>query len=403
MEKKEVKKLVVLFVAILLVGIFVDASRNDSITDTLLERQELGGASREESLKLSIEGLEDQLDYVVEVEAIRPTKEVAEVLFCAAIEEIEASFAALEGQEGLLALPLAKEYQRGAVRARWSVEPWEFVATDGTIYQEKIPESGQIVNLSVILSCGNYEKGYQFAYELAYVPKGKVQTLLEALDQWFAVEMEKEGQEVLYLPTELLGTRLQWTKERSQVTLSLLGLEILALVAIVLANKEKKRREEQKRQRQLEADYPEIVGQLTLLLGAGMNGRQSWNIIATQYLVNRQKRVVPEKIAYERMVIMNRRISEGENEKLAYQGFANVLQHTSYHRLIRLLIANLEKGATGITQSLEQEAKTAYEQKVFLAKKAGEEASTRMLMPLMLMMVLVMAIVMAPAVIDFMG
>jgi len=43
----------------------------------------------------------------------------------------------------------------------------------------------------------------------------------------------------------------------------------------------------------------------------------------------------------------------------------------------------------------------AYEQRVLLAKRLGEEASTKMLIPLMLMMVLVMGIVMIPAIISF--
>ena len=100
---------------------------------------------------------------------------------------------------------------------------------------------------------------------------------------------------------------------------------------------------------------------------------------------------------------MNRKIQEGENEKIAYQEFADEMKNAGFHRLIRLLISNLEKGAKGICTMLEQESKLAYEQKIMQAKKAGEEASTRMLMPLMLMMLVVMTIIMIPAMVDFMG
>ena len=110
-----------------------------------------------------------------------------------------------------------------------------------------------------------------------------------------------------------------------------------------------------------------------------------------------------EKVAYEGIVKMNRRMQEGENEKKAYQEFASEMKNVSYHRLIRLLIGNLEKGSRGMCAVLEQESKQAYEQRVLRAKKAGEEASTRMLMPLMLMMLVVMTIVMAPAMVDFIG
>lgn len=103
----------------------------------------------------------------------------------------------------------------------------------------------------------------------------------------------------------------------------------------------------------------------------------------------------------EHVVAMNRRMTEGENERIAYQRFADEVGLVCYHRLIRLLLGNLEKGSSGIAQSLEQEGRLAYEQRIHQAKKLGEEASTRMLIPLMCMMLVVMAIVMLPALLSF--
>ena len=403
MEKKEVRRLAVLFAALLVVGILVDFSRNGSEGENILHRQEMGEDVREENLQVSIEGIVDNIDYILKVEAMRPTKEQAEAYFDKAIEMIDESFEELAHQGSVDRLPLDKNYMEGMIKARWNIEPWDLVSTDGTIHHELIPEEGRLLNLSVELVCGAYEKRYQFAYNLRPKEKNQQEIVLEALDEWFRLEMEKEGQEILTLPSELQGVRLHWSKERSNLAGSILVLEVVAMVAIYVATREKRRREQQERALQLEADYPEIVGQLTLLLGAGMNIRQSWNIIATQYLNNRQKRFANEKLAYEQIVVMNRRVQEGENEKKAYQSMANILQHTCYHRLIRLLIGNLERGSAGMTEALEQESKAAYEQRVMLAKKAGEEASTRMLLPLMIMMVVVMVIVMSPAMIDFIG
>ena len=98
---------------------------------------------------------------------------------------------------------------------------------------------------------------------------------------------------------------------------------------------------------------------------------------------------------------MMRRIEEGENEKKAYQRFANELQNSYFHRLMRHLAGNLEKGTQGLCIILEQESKQAYEHRILQSKRLGEEASTKMLVPLMLMMVVVMVIVIAPAMIDF--
>lgn len=403
MEKKEIKNLVVIFVFLLLVGVGIDISKNVTCQEEIIYRQEIGESSTEEVLEVTIEGIDGKFDYSVEVEAMRPTSQQAEEYFEIAMEEIDEEFGVLDLWQAEKKLPMEKEYVEGIVSAEWTLDPWEVVKTDGTIVYEEIPEEGYLINLSVTLTCGEYERIYQFPLEIPYLEKSQEEQFFEALDNWIQSEMEKEGESALVLPQELLGRRIHWSKEKSTLSFSILALECVAMVVIILATKQKKKEEEQKRTIKLELDYPEVVSQLTLLLGAGMNIRQAWNTIATRYLDNRQKRITAEKIAYEGIVKMNRRIQEGENEKKAYQQFANEMQNTSFHRLIRHLIGNLEKGAKGICAVLEQETKQAYEQRILQAKKAGEEASTRMLVPLMLMMMVVMAIVMAPAMIDFVG
>ena len=166
---------------------------------------------------------------------------------------------------------------------------------------------------------------------------------------------------------------------------------------------QEKRKKELDRTQKIEREYPEVVGQLELLIGAGMNIRQAWNIIATRYLNNRQNKSYGEKEVYEGIVKMMRRIEEGENEKKAYQKYANEIQNSCFFRLMRHLTGNLEKGAQGLSIILEQEAKQAYEHRILQAKRLGEEASTKMLAPLMLMMIVVMVIVLAPAIVDFTG
>ena len=46
---------------------------------------------------------------------------------------------------------------------------------------------------------------------------------------------------------------------------------------------------------------------------------------------------------------------------------------------------------------LEQEATDAFESRKLMARKLGEEASTKMMIPLMLMLGIVMAMIMVPA------
>ena len=94
---------------------------------------------------------------------------------------------------------------------------------------------------------------------------------------------------------------------------------------------------------------------------------------------------------------MNRRLEEGGNERLIYQKFADEVNVRCYHRLMRTLSSNIEKGSSGLCRQLEEECQQAYEQRILTAKRMGEEASTKMLVPLLCMMVVIMAIVLLPA------
>ena len=140
----------------------------------------------------------------------------------------------------------------------------------------------------------------------------------------------------------------------------------------------------------MEYQYSEVVSQLAMLLEAGMTMRQAWQCIAKQYQEKRNKGIMGESLVYEAIVRMGRRISEGEKERLVYEAFIEETNVSCYRRLMRTLIGNMEKGMNGVCSYLEEEERRAYTERILLAKKLGEEASTKMLIPLMLMMMLVM-------------
>lgn len=148
-------------------------------------------------------------------------------------------------------------------------------------------------------------------------------------------------------------------------------------------------------------DYPEMVSKFNVLVGAGMTIKQAWNIISAQYLNNRNKNTAAEMPAFEEMAKTWREICDGESEKMAYQRFADRIKMAPYHRFVRLLINNLQKGNSGLCMLLEQESERAFAERRMFAKKLGEEASTKLLLPMILMLGIVMAITMVPAITGF--
>jgi len=60
-------------------------------------------------------------------------------------------------------------------------------------------------------------------------------------------------------------------------------------------------------------------------------------------------------------------------------------------------VQNLQKGAKGALQLLEQEAMTAFAERKEAAKRKGEEAGTKLLLPMFGLLGIVLVIVMVPA------
>ena len=71
-------------------------------------------------------------------------------------------------------------------------------------------------------------------------------------------------------------------------------------------------------------------------------------------------------------------------------------------KLCTLLSQNIRKGSYDLLYMLRQEADNAFAERKALAKKLGEEAGTKLLLPMMMMLCIVMVIIMIPAYFSFM-
>lgn len=143
-------------------------------------------------------------------------------------------------------------------------------------------------------------------------------------------------------------------------------------------------------------DYSEIVGKFSLLLGAGMNISLVWEKIALTYQAKRERGELQKRYAYEEMLYTLYEIRDGVGELQAYENFGNRCSLSVYRRLSALIVQNVRKGAQGLQKLLEQEEWEAYEQRKARAKQAGEEAGTKLLLPMGIMLVIVLAILVVP-------
>lgn len=146
---------------------------------------------------------------------------------------------------------------------------------------------------------------------------------------------------------------------------------------------------------QLALDYPQMVSKFTLYLGAGMTVRKTWYRICEDY--EGQKEVKGRREVYEEMIYTMHEIQGGSSEGECYENFGERCGLPVYKKFSAMLSQNLKKGTKGLTSLLNQESNNAFEERKSFAKQLGEEAGTKMMIPMFLMLAVVLVIIVVPA------
>ena len=101
--------------------------------------------------------------------------------------------------------------------------------------------------------------------------------------------------------------------------------------------------------------------------------------------------------AYEEMLYTRRELRSGISEGLAYEHLGKRTGLQEYIRLAALLAQNLKRGSSTLLERLREEAEKSAQERLQESRKMGEESGTKLLMPMVLMLAVVMAIIMIPA------
>lgn len=288
------------------------------------------------------------------------------------------------------------------IRVRWTPEDAEWIQTDGTVLNEECPEKGIQTELTASLQAGVFSREYRFPVTL-YPPLRTKQQEKEAGFKRLLKQMDEaqrtEGQ--LVLPKMYEGKNLSYRVRGDREYLLFPVLGIAAAILLPLYEKQKESEAKKKKKRELMEDYPEIVSKLTVFSGAGLPVRRAWERIVLEYEAACRSGTQTERAAYREMAAAYHRMQRGVPELQAYAEFGAGCRLRPYRKLSGLLEQNVRNGAEGLRKALETEMESAFEEEKALARRRGEEASTKLMLPLFLMLMIIMVMVSVPAFLAF--
>ena len=403
MKRKKVIEAAVVCILLLLLGAYMEFSDRSMDEKNRIIRGSPGSGRQEVELTLNAGEQLKNYDYQVSVPAQCIDQKTAESYFSQAEKEIDKTFFS-EGEEAshvTKQVHMKTTYAKGFVKADWTLDQYDAVDVDGTIRESQLDSKGALVQASVTLTCEKYREEYTFSFHVYPKAMSQQEKVIHEIAADVEQQSTQEGERYLTLPDQAAGVKLQWKEKKQHLVWKILFFEVLVLFLMAGIVLERKRTADHMKKEQMKLDYAEVVSKLLILLGAGMSLKQAWNRISAQYFDKRQKKQIKERYVYEEMLITNHEILDGESERLAYQKFGERVDLGEYQRLIRILLQNLQTGSRGLCKLLEQESENALEERKAMTCKLGEEAGTKMLLPLMIMLGIVIAIIMVPAMLSF--
>ena len=262
--------------------------------------------------------------------------------------------------------------------------------------REEIPSEGAVLTLKAKICCDDLEAEHQFSVMVWPKELQGVEKLRQSVEEALRLSDESSRDAEQYrLPTEVDGIQIVWREEKKGSLLVLLLLVLAAVTAVWWGKDNDLEKQVKERDAQMTEDYPEVISKLSLYIGAGMTVRLAWKKLAQEYL---QKSGGAEKrYVYEEMVLALREMESGVSELQAYRHFAKRCRLQKYVKLVSLLEQNVKLGAKGFLESLRKETEDALEERRSRAKTLGEEAGTRLLVPMILMLAIVMVVIIVPA------
>lgn len=304
-------------------------------------------------------------------------------------------------------LNLPDRLEEYGIELNWRAEDRSVVNEYGELFEDGIPQgvtkdqtfSGIQTSLFVEMSDEVRSREYEIPVTVFLEEPDESERLETAFKEKIK-QLDIEGRETegLLLPAEYEGKMLEYGVEEENDEVKILVLGAIGAVLLLFKDKEDERKRLQNRNKQMILDYSEIISKFQVLLGAGMTAGNAWERVVLDYESMTEKGTGRKREAYEEMKRTYYQMKSGKSEGEAYREFGRRCCLQPYMKLGSLLEQNRRTGTKNLRQLLDAEVQEAFEQRKHLAKRMGEEASTRLLLPLFLMLGIVMVIIAAPAV-----
>ena len=284
-------------------------------------------------------------------------------------------------------LSFPKKDSSGVLELTYETDEPAVIGRGGTVRRKELENPCQ-VKITVTMTDGVHKEKTEFFADV--IPESYTETRVERVQRLLG-EMEESSRDsdVFELPSQLEGITIRRTQSTDRNMICKLYFALIPVAGILFLLQGSKEKEKLKeRDRLLQDVFYRFVKRILLQLSAGESLQGSLQAAAAV----EGKFLVPE-VQYT----VNR-IRTGTPESTAYAELGRSIGLRSYIRLFSTISTAAPRGSSQLLNLLEQEVKEAEAEAKDTARKKGEQATQKLLLPTVLLLAVVIGIVLFPAI-----
>lgn len=286
---------------------------------------------------------------------------------------------------------------------------YNLIDDTGIIHNELINE-GESINGYIEFYMRTYVVGQDNKYNsdiysVKATIKGKILDEEEKVIKDLLLNIDnnnKANQNIEYvsMPLEINGLQIKYNNKTDFTFLIIFLLGVVCIILLEYKKRNDQKIIEKEKKEILINIYPKFITKLLLYLETGLTVRNALSRIANDYRVSVENGLYKNNILYDKLYELKVKLDNGANEEKVYENISHELDDRKYNRFFNMIIQNFKNGSKELSKILELEAYDSLQEKKNNIKKLGEEASTKLIMPLLLELMIIMAVIIVPA---FMG
>lgn len=382
-----------LFNLIVLFSVISCQSNQYIVSEYYIEKNDIGGEQKEISVQTEIGGKKKDTDIIVperkynEKEILHNAEKVKKYIYSHYLGNNKSPDKVTKN------LSLVRHVNGSMFNISWTSSNENVVAADGKVECGKITEP-ENVELTAVLKYEQYKEKLKFNITVCPVKKTEEENIWDEWRKLFEKSVEDtKSFKYIKLPDKVRGKNVSYSVDRYKGLCQTAGIAMLMFVVVPIMAEYAAKNKVTELEKQLKLAYPEMVEKFVLLINAGLPVKNAWIRVAET------RKTKNDKVDYltEEMLLTKNQMDNGISEEKAYEMFGRRIGILTYMKFSTLLVQNLKKGTANLINILEYESADIFNERKENAKILGEEASTKLLVPMVLMMTIIFAIILYAA------